>query len=330
MASIKDVAKEAGVAIATVSRVMNNRGYISKETRKKVEKAMDALDYHPNQIARALQKNQSFFIGIIVPDSNHPFFSDLIKYVEMSANEKNYKLLVCNSLDDPEKEANYISMLRQNQVDGIIMCSHTMNIESYKKVPFPIVSFDRFISSNIPCVGSDNYRGGELATEHLIQLGCKRLLHISGPLDLDILSNRRRDAFVITSMKHGVTYDIIEGAHNKLTFDYFWSFVTENISPEQLREYDGIFCSNDIVAYALYIYAEQQGIRVPEQLKIIGYDYHSFTRMLQSPKLTTIMQPSDRIGVMLTNTLLQMIESADGELINNTTVDVTLIKGDTT
>lgn len=98
----------------------------------------------------------------------------------------------------------------------------------------------------------------------------------------------------------------------------------------QLREYDGVFCSNDIVAYALYIYAEQQGIRVPEQLKIIGYDYHSFTRMLQSPKLTTIMQPSDRIGVMLTNTLLQMIESADGELINNTTVDVTLIKGETT
>jgi len=330
MASIKDVAKEAGVAVATVSRVMNNRGYISKETRKKVEKAMDALDYHPNQIARALQKNQSFFIGIIVPDSNHPFFSDLIKYVEMSANEKNYKLLICNSLDDPEKEANYISMLRQNQVDGIIMCSHTMNIESYKKVPFPIVSFDRFISSKIPCVGSDNYRGGELATEHLIQLGCKRLLHISGPLDLDILANRRRDAFVITSMKHGVTYDIIEGAHNKLTFDYFWSFVTENISPAQLREYDGVFCSNDIVAYALYIYAEQQGIRVPEQLKIIGYDYHSFTRMLQSPKLTTIMQPSDRIGVMLTNTLLQMIESADGELINNTTVDVTLIKGETT
>lgn len=94
---------------------------------------MDALDYHPNQIARALQKNQSFFIGIIVPDSNHPFFSDLIKYVEMSANEKNYKLLICNSLDDPEKEANYISMLRQNQVDGIIMCSHTMNIESYKR-----------------------------------------------------------------------------------------------------------------------------------------------------------------------------------------------------
>lgn len=119
---------------------------------------MDALDYHPNQIARALQKNQSFFIGIIVPDSNHPFFSDLIKYVEMSANEKNYKLLICNSLDDPEKEANYISMLRQNQVDGIIMCSHTMNIESYKRslsllslltVLFPPISlvWDRIITA---------------------------------------------------------------------------------------------------------------------------------------------------------------------------------------
>lgn len=330
MAGIKDVAKAAGVSVATVSRVMNNRGYISKETRRKVEKAMESIDYHPNQIARALQKNQSYFIGIIVPDSNHPFFSDLIKYVEMSANERNYKLLVCNSLDDPDKEAKYISMLRQNQVDGIIMCSHTMDTESYRKVPFPIVSFDRFISSTIPCVGSDNYRGGELATEHLIGLGCKRLLHISGPLDLDILSNRRRDAFVITSMKHDVAYDIIEGAHNRLTFDYFWAFIHENLTPERLQKYDGIFCSNDIVAYALYLYAQQHGIDVPSQLKIIGYDYHSFTRMLQNPKLTTIMQPSDRIGVMLTNTLIQMIENADGELINNTTVDVTLVKGDTT
>ncbi|RRJ62347.1 LacI family transcriptional regulator [Paenibacillus oralis] len=330
MASIKDVAKVAGVSVTTVSRVMNNRGYISKETRRKVEKAMEMIDYHPNEIARALQKNQSYFIGIIVPDSNHPFFSDLIKYVEVSANEKNYKLLVCNSLEDPAKEANYISMLRQNRVDGIIMCSHTMDIESYKKVPFPIVSFDRLVSANIPCVGSDNYRGGELATEHLIGRGCKRLLHISGPLGLDMLSNRRRDAFVITCMKHGVSYDIIEGAHNKLTFDYFWSFITEKLPPDKLSEYDGVFCSNDIVAYALYIYAQQNGIRVPQDFKIVGYDYHSFTRMLQNPKLTTIMQPSDRIGAMLTNTLIRMIENTEGELINNTTVDITLIQGETT
>ncbi|CAM4369454.1 LacI family DNA-binding transcriptional regulator [Paenibacillus macerans] len=330
MASIKDVAKVAGVSVTTVSRVMNNRGYISKETRRKVEKAMEMIDYHPNEIARALQKNQSYFIGIIVPDSNHPFFSDLIKYVEMSANEKNYKLLVCNSLEDPDKEANYISMLRQNRVDGIIMCSHTMDIESYKKVPFPIVSFDRLVSPNIPCVGSDNYRGGELATEHLIGRGCNRLLHISGPLGLDMLSNRRRDAFVITCMKHGIAYDIIEGAHNKLTFDYFWSFIAEKLPPDKLGEYDGVFCSNDIVAYALYIYAQQHGIRVPEDFKIVGYDYHSFTRMLQNPKLTTIMQPSDRIGAMLTNTLIRMIENTEGELINNTTVDITLIQGETT
>lgn len=330
MASIKDVAKKAGVSVTTVSRVMNNRGYISKETRRKVEKAMKAIDYHPNQIARALQKSQSYFIGIIVPDSNHPFFSDLIKYVEMSANEKNYKLLICNSLEDPQKEAEYISMLRQNQVDGIIMCSHTMDVDSYKKVPFPIVSFDRFISSDIPCVGSDNYRGGEQATEHLIQQGCKRLLHISGPLNLDMLSNRRRDAFMITCMKYGIPYEIIEGAHNKLTFDYFWSFIAEHLPSDELRKYDGVFCSNDIVAYALFIYAQQHGIQVPEELKIVGYDYHSFTRMLQNPKLTTILQPSDRIGTMLTNTLIQMIENSDGELINNTTVDVTLVKGGTT
>ncbi|WP_018752717.1 LacI family DNA-binding transcriptional regulator [Paenibacillus sanguinis] len=330
MSSIKDVAKKAGVSVTTVSRVINNRGYISKETRKKVETAMEAVDYHPNLIARALQKSQTFFIGVIVPDSNHPFFSELIKYIEIQANGRNYKVLVCNSLDDPEKEANYISMLRQNQVDGIIMCSHTLDIDQYKKVTLPIVSFDRLISPNIPCIGSDNFRGGELATEHLIQQGCKRILHISGPLDLDMLSNRRGDAFLLTCMKYKVEYDFVEGARNKLTFDYFWDFITHELSTIELSGYDGVFCSNDIVAYALYIYAQQKGIKVPEQLKIVGYDHHSFTRMLQNPKLTTIKQPIDRIGRLLLNTLIQMIENKDEEINSTTIVDVELVRGETT
>ncbi|MBN2981943.1 LacI family DNA-binding transcriptional regulator [Cohnella algarum] len=330
MSGIKEVAKKAGVSVATVSRVINNRGYISKETRRKVETAMRDLDYRPNQIARALLKNQTFFVGIIVPDSNHPFFSELVKFVEISANELNYKVLVCNSLDDPKKEEEYISMLRENQVDGIIMCSHTLDTEKYKKLSLPIVSFDRVISRSIPCVGSDNFRGGELATEHLISKGCKRLLHISGPLELDMLSNRRGDAFILTCMKHDVEYHFIEGARNKLTFEYFMDFITRELSSIELSRYDGIFCSNDIVAYALYIYAKQQGLRVPEQLKIVGYDYHSFTRMLQEPKLTTIKQPTDRIGRMLLTTLVRMIEKGDDALINNTLVDVELIVGDTT
>src|SRR5690606_35909833 len=141
------------------------------ETRQKVEMAIKELDYQPNQIARALLKNQSNLIGMIVPDLSHPLFSELIHWVEAFANEKNYKVLVCNSLQESEKESNYISMLRQNRVDGIIMCSHSLEVEEYLKLSLPLVSFDRIISPSIPYVASDNYKGGELATTHLIEKG---------------------------------------------------------------------------------------------------------------------------------------------------------------
>ena len=330
MASIKDVAQRAGVSIATVSRVMNNRGYIGKETRLRVEQAIKDMDYSPNQIARALQKSQSYFIGVIVPDSSHPFFADLIKFIEVFANEQNYKVLICNSMDDQEKEIKYISMLRQNRVDGIIMCSHTLNIEEYKKVNFPIVSFDRIISRSIPCVGADNFRGGELATEHLINQGSRRLLHLSGPLEMDMLANRRADAFRLTCMKKEASHHIIEASNNNMTFEYYSAFIAEQLPADMLQEYDGIFCSNDIAAYALYLHAIRLGISVPQQLRIVGYDYHNFTRMLQNPKLTTIKQPTDRIGKVLCSTLINMIEQVNEEMINNTIIDVELILGETT
>lgn len=329
MASIKDVAKHAGVSVTTVSRVLNNRGYIGKETRKKVEIAIKALDYQPNQIARALLKKQSSLIGVIVPDLSHPFFAELINWIESTASENNLKLLVCNSLQEAEKEANYITMLKQNRVDGIIMCSHSQEVEVYRDVKMPLVSFDRILSPTIPYVASDNFRGGEMATQHLIEQGCKKLLYISGPLDNDLLANRRGDAFQLKCMKADVEWKILEGAHIKATFEDNWKYIETEIGP-YLADYDGIFCSNDIMAYTLYIYASEKGIRVPEQVKIIGYDYHSFTRMLKQPLLTTIKQPIESMGKMLCRSLIEQIEGKSVKQVNNNVYDVELIIGETT
>ncbi|MBD8069612.1 LacI family DNA-binding transcriptional regulator [Bacillus sp. PS06] len=329
MVNIKDVAIRAGVSVTTVSRVLNNRGYIGKETREKVEKAMAEINYFPNQIARALQKSQSYILGIIVPDSNNPFFSELVKHVEINANANNYKLLVCNSLDQSEKEAKYIRMLKENRVDGIIMCSHTLDVGEYTQINFPIVTFDRIIANQFPYVSSDNFKGGEIATEHLIASGCKKLLHLSGPLKLDLLPNRRSDAFRLTCMKHNIEFEVVEATQDNLTFQYFRDFIRTEIA-DTLSHFDGVFCSNDILAYALYLHAIENNIKVPEQLKIIGYDYHSFTRMLQTPKLTTISQPISRLGKILSNTIISMIETKDKDSVNNIVVDVELIKGDTT
>ena len=156
MPTIKDVAERAGVSVTTVSRVLNNRGYISEATRKKVYQAMEELDYQPNEVARSLFRKKSNIIGLIVPTVAHPFFAELTAYLETYAYSRGYKVLICNSQLDASKEQEYIWMLRRNQVDGIIMASHTLEVEEYKKLDLPVVAFDRFISKRIPYVTSDN------------------------------------------------------------------------------------------------------------------------------------------------------------------------------
>ncbi|WP_416147578.1 LacI family DNA-binding transcriptional regulator [Salipaludibacillus sp. HK11] len=328
MVGIKDVAIKAGVSVTTVSRVMNNRGYIGEETRKKVEDAITTLDYSPNQIARSLLSNQSHLIGLIVPEMKNPFFSEIMQWVEYYASLKNYKIIICNSVNDKIKEHGYLQMLKEHRADGVIMCSHTLDTEVYKKLSIPSVSFDRIISSKIPYVASDNYHGGELATRHLIDQGCKTLLHISGPLNFEMLSNRRFDAFQMTCTRHNIKWEVVEGAKVDATFDDNYRFIEEEVS-EHLSEYDGVFCSNDLMAYALSIYASKNKINIPEDLKVIGYDYHSFTRMLQSPKLTSIKQPIELLAKQLVRSLVKQIENKE-PLAERTIFDVELIQGDTT
>lgn len=329
MVSIKDVAKEAGVSVTTVSRVMNNRGYIGEATREKVESAIKALNYSPNQIARSLLSNESHLIGLIVPEIRHPFFSEMVHWIEHYASHNNFKVIICNSVNDKEKEAGYLKMLNEHRADGVIMCSHTLDIDVYKNLTMPIVTFDRIISSKIPYVASDNYHGGELATQHLIKQGCQKLLHIAGPLSFEMLSNRRFDAFQMTCSRKGIAWDVIEGANIDLTFDDNYRFIEEQLG-NRLTEFDGVFCSNDLMAYALTVYAIRHNIQVPQDLKIVGYDYNSYTKILQSPKLTTIRQPIEQLAEQLVASLIKQMKGNDGPLTERAIFDVDLIKGETT
>jgi family./Bacterial regulatory proteins, lacI family. len=174
MATIKDVAERAGVTVTTVSRVLNNRGYISEKTREKVYEAMKELNYQPNELARSLYRKKSYLIGLLIPSVAHPFFAELTNYIEYYAYQNDYKILLCNSGQDVEKEKEYIDMLKRHQVDGIIIGSHTLKAEQYINVNLPIVAIDRYFSEKIPYVASDNYNGGVLATKLLIQKGCKK------------------------------------------------------------------------------------------------------------------------------------------------------------
>src|SRR5690606_7716275 len=200
MLKLEDVAKQAGVSVTTVSRVLNNRGYISQKTRDKVNEVIKELNYQPNEMARALFRKKSNMIGLIIPSVAHPFFSELAYYLEHYAHLSGYKLLVCNSNRDEDKEKQYIEMLKKNQVDAIIMGSTVLNVEHYQNLNLPLISFDRIISDTIPMVAANNKKGGILAATLFIEKQCKQPAYLSRGLDgrhhEAMLANGREEGFI--------------------------------------------------------------------------------------------------------------------------------------
>lgn len=323
MATIKDVAKIAGVTVTTVSRVLNNRGYISDTTRKKVYEAMEELNYQPNEVARSLFRRKSNILGLIVPNVSHPFFAELTNYVEYYAYESGYKVLVCNSYQDTVKEKDYIEMLKRNQVDGIIMGSHTLETSDYLIPTFPIVALDRNFSNNIPFITSDNYAGGRLATNLLIDKGCKKLAHISGPLELSTPANKRYQAFIDVVTERKVDYvieqtklDIYE-SYEKLAYKIF----------EKHPDIDGVFASSDMIAASIIHVASQVGKEITKDLKVVGYDDINLASLIVPP-LTTIKQPIREMGQLAVKLLMNQIENEEVAIEN--VVPIKLVERKTT
>ena len=168
---LTDVAKKAGVSVTTVSRVINDYGYISQKTRDKVFAAMEELNYQPNSLARSLHGKSTNLVGLIFPAITNPFFAELVEKIEQKLFSEGYKVILCNAGSDKEKEREYLKMLLANQVDGIIAGAHNLGIDEYNRVGLPIVSFDRKLSEQIPIVSCDNYAGGKLAVQELYNAG---------------------------------------------------------------------------------------------------------------------------------------------------------------
>lgn len=312
MATIHDVALKAGVSVTTVSRVLNNRGYISEDTRKKVFDSMAEMNYQPNEIARSLLRKQSNIIGLIIPMVSHPFFSELANHVEYYAHHAGCKILLCNSQLDPVKEREYIEMLKRNRVDGIIMGSHTLEVEEYKHLRSPIVTIDRQID-DIPYVSSDNYQGGKLATELLVRKGCRKIAHISGNLELALLANRRTEAFRETAEKFGVEHMTIQTDMNVFDQQQYKRIISSLL--EEHPDIDGIFATSDIIAAFAVKGCLHAGKRVPEDVRIIGYDDVSVASWL-TPEISSIRQPVGEIGRMAVELIRNQMEGAPFEAEN--------------
>lgn len=320
LATIKDVAERAGVTVTTVSRVLNNRGYISEETREKVHRVMREMQYQPNEIARSLSRKKTMILGVIIPTIAHPFFAELTNYIEKYASQRGYKILLCNSRMNQGKEKEYIDMLTSNRVDGMFMSSHTLEVDEYKKLKQPIITFDRRIA-DIPYVSSDNEQGGIYAAELLLKKECRKIAHITGNLGLDLLSNQRTDGFVRTLRAQGVEPIVIELGPDVFESEGYEQVITSLL--EQNPDIDGIFTSSDILAMNVIKVCMGKGIDIPGRIKLIGYDDIEMASLV-TPALTTIKQPIEEMAERAVHLLDGLIRGE--EIKNENVLPVTLVE----
>ncbi|KWX86692.1 LacI family transcriptional regulator [Paenibacillus riograndensis] len=305
MPTIKDVALKAGVSATTVSRVLNNRGYLSEALKQRVYSAMEELNYRPNELARSLSRSRSNIIGLIIPLVSLPFFSELTSYIEQHAYLNGYKLLLCNSQQDKIKELEYIDMLRSSRVDGIIMGSHTLEVEAYRQINLPLITFYRTITPRLASLCSDHYTGGQLATTLLIEKGCRKLAHIGGHPELTLLSNLRYEAFVETARQEGIWHTSRHTDNN--SFDVL---AYERLLEQLFREHPGIdviFAGSDLIAASAPKTCRASGRRVPADVRIVGTECRAlFTP--NRPPITTIRQPMEEMGRLAVELILKQVE----------------------
>ncbi|WP_152658552.1 LacI family DNA-binding transcriptional regulator [Oceanobacillus sp. CFH 90083] len=321
---LTDVAKKAGVSATTVSRVINNYGYLSQKTIDKVHKAMEELNYQPNSMARSLQGKSTQLIGLIFPTVSHPFFGELVSKMETKLFEKGYKTILCDSANNKEKERDYLKMLAANKVDGIIAGAHNLGIPEYENVELPIISFDRHLAERIPIVSSDSYQGGRLATEHLYQRGGRRIAILTGTNESDSPTNQRLEGYLSVVKEHQLEPMVY---HFPLEHSPFLKAteIRQILSKEGI---DSVFCTDDLTAILVINTARELGLEIPGNLKVIGYDGTEFVQNYH-PQLSTVLQPIDQFVDLLIDLLMKRINNPDIELDNLYQLPVKFVQGQT-
>ncbi|WP_319996433.1 LacI family DNA-binding transcriptional regulator [Trichococcus shcherbakoviae] len=318
---MKDVAALAKVGVGTVSRVLNNSGAVKESTRRKVEAAMKELNYIPNAYARGLKMNKTNTVALIIPTIWHPFFSEFAYYVERNLSEHKYKMLLCNSDVNNDKELEYIKMVQENKVDGIIGITYS-DLDNFVSSHLPFVTIDRHFKEETVCVTSDNFHAGQLAVEKLIEKGCKKIGYIGTHSRFPTETTKRRSGFVEQSELMGMPYAIFDGEDPVVELKKdIRTFFEEN------PDVDGVFAHTDFIALDILEVLEEMNRKVPEEVQIIGCDG---IKMEAGRKqiVSTIRQPVDLMAKAAVEKIIQVI---DGEPVKTKiTLPVHYIEGPTT
>jgi len=304
--TIYDVAKEAGVSIATVSNAINGKGRVSKKTHDEIMRVMERLNFQPSVIASALMGKKTYTIGLLIPDVSNPFFSEIARAVEDFAHSEGYSVIVCSTDNRDERIEKYIRLLEQKNVDGILIGTGVENADILTQLSeksFPIVMIAREAADiSVHSVLTDDFKGGTMAAEHLLQKGHVSMAVLSENVKVSSSFERVR-GFRFGLFEAGITLpndDILSCESNIKD--------GKRAAATLIRKAErptALFCCNDLLAIGALQAAKEAGLQVPEQLSIIGFD-DTILSTVTNPALTTIAQPMD-----------QMVKLAFGLLISS-------------
>lgn len=307
---MKDIARDLNVSVVTVSKVLRNHSDIGPATRERVLQRVKELGYQPNWVARSLVTRRTYIIGLVVPDLMHSFFAEVAKGVGRKIRPRGYNVVISNSEEDAQLEAQEVNLLLARQVDGLILASAQkpgqsdlfQRIEEHK---VPVVLIDRCISGlDLSYVGVDDEQVGLLATEHLIERGCRRIAHIRGPqisTGLGRLAGYRQ-ALSRHGLRVASRYVLAGDSGDSTGYEAMRRLLALDPPP------DGVFCYNDPVAAGAMKAALEAGLRVPEDLAVVGAGNVHYSDLLRVP-LSTVDQSSSQIGEHAADLLLDLVES---------------------
>ncbi len=306
--SLRDVAEYVGVSPATVSRVLNGYPYIRSEVRDKVLDAVVALGYKRNRVAQRLRASRSLLIGVLVSDITNPFLSTIVATVEAAFFERGYSVLMSNTGGNPDKEAEYLAIMENEQTAGLVIVPTIEDVSRITELAaerMPIIVVDRRMPhARVDCVLSDNIGGARSAVEYLIGLGHRQIGHMGGPRHLT--SGRERLQGYLDAMQSAglpVNEDWIRFGNHQYESGYQNTLDLLDSHPELTA----LFCENNMMSLGALTALRNHGIRVPDQMAVIGFDDAPWAALL-NPSLTVVAQPTAQIGERAAALLLERME----------------------
>lgn len=312
MPTIQEVAKQAGVSVATVSRVLNNSSVVSVKTRNKVQLVIDELNYQPNLLGRNLRRSETRMILVMLQNIANPFYSKIIKGIEDKAHENDYNVLICNTNTDIHLENVYLDFLRNKLVDGVIFACTAMGTEEFNKLAeqYPVVLCNEYNSKlKAPVVTIDNEVAGYDAISHLIKVGHKRIAMIS-------VNNVGSSHDRINGYKRALQDASLEFNEEYIVYQSY-SYKGGIRGIKELFELEepptAVFCISDLIAVGAVKELKRRGLKVPQDVAVVGFDNNSIAPMYE-PSITTIAQPRYDIGKKSMEIMLERIK---GNLKNN-------------